>query len=117
MTAPHHGQAVTPPPGLAAWLLTHARDDALHGRPVPAWLTAYIRTLLNPAPTFPSEHVFDQPETLEISTADMATRTGYTVQHIRRLCRTGHLTARRAGRDWLIQVKENHAEDHTEGAA
>lgn len=117
MSAPHHGQAVTPPPGLAAWLLSHAQEDARRERPVPTWLTDYLRELLNPAPMSASGHVFESPETIEISTTEMSSRTGYTVRHIRRLCQAGHLKARRAGRAWLIQVKENHGEDHTPGAA
>ncbi|MGW2143204.1 helix-turn-helix domain-containing protein [Nonomuraea bangladeshensis] len=42
----------------------------------------------------------------------MAARTGYTVQHVRRMCRTGRLPARRAGRDWLITVEEEPHDDH-----
>ncbi|MEU4405039.1 helix-turn-helix domain-containing protein [Streptosporangium sp. NPDC023963] len=116
MTAQQHGQAVTPPAGLAAWLLSHARQDALDGRPVPAWLTAYVRDLLDPAPMPASGHMFEPPEKIEISSTEMANRTGYSVRHIRRMCRAGQLTARRAGRDWLIKVEDmdGHDEGDTE---
>lgn len=96
---------------LSAWMLAHARDDVMRGRHVPEELAALVRDLLNP-PTFPSEHPFESPAKLEISSAQMAERTGYTVQHIRRLCRAGRLPARRAGRDWWVTVEEEHQDDH-----
>lgn len=96
---------------LSAWMLDHARNDVMRGRRVPDELAALVRDLLNP-PTFPSEHPFESPAKLEISSAQMAERTGYTVQHIRRLCRAGRLPARRAGRDWWVTVEEEHQDDH-----
>lgn len=37
-----------------------------------------------------------------INTATGAELTGYTVQHIMKLARTGKVTGKRVGRDWLV---------------
>ncbi|HEY9524398.1 MAG TPA: helix-turn-helix domain-containing protein [Thermopolyspora sp.] len=107
---------MTSAPDLAAWMIGHARADVIQGRPLPAGLRDHIRHLLTP-PTLPSEPDLDRREMIEVSSTRYAELSGYTVQHIRRLCRTGRLPARRAGRDWLIATRETHAEAHRQPPA
>lgn len=41
---------------------------------------------------------------LFISSAETATRLGYTVQHVRRLIKQGDLKGAKMGRDWLVEA-------------
>lgn len=41
---------------------------------------------------------------LFISSAETATRLGYTVQHVRRLIKQGDLRGAKVGRDWLVEA-------------
>ncbi|ACZ84838.1 hypothetical protein [Streptosporangium roseum] len=46
-----------------------------------------------------------EPGTIEVTSAAMAERMGCSTRHVRSLCSSGRLRARRAGRDWLITIK------------
>jgi excisionase family DNA binding protein len=40
-----------------------------------------------------------------VTLAEAAARTGYTVQHLRRLLRTGKIAGRRFGRTWVTTLE------------
>lgn len=116
MSAQHHDQAVTPPPGLAAWLAHHAYEDRLRGRPIPPGLDTYVRALLYPRSSDigtncgPSGNV-------EITTTQMAGRMGCSDRYVRKLCYQGKLPARRTGSGWLIttsQETDAHGDHETD---
>lgn len=93
--------------GFTQDMITAARRDWEDGGDVPPQVVPFINELLHPPPMSATGHRSGPPETIEVTSAEMARRTGYSTRHVRRLCRTGKLTARRNGRDWLITTEEN----------
>lgn len=43
-----------------------------------------------------------------VSVRTYASAAGVTDRHVRRLARAGRIPARRHGRDWLIEIEEDH---------
>ena len=99
---------MTSAPDLAAWMIGHARADVIQGRPLPAGLRDHIRHLLTP-PTLPSEPDLDRREMIEVSSTRYAELSGYTVQHIRRLCRTGRLPGYLMNRGTIVTMDGSDA--------
>ncbi|MFI5931277.1 helix-turn-helix domain-containing protein [Actinoplanes sp. NPDC051494] len=91
---------------LGRYLAGCARDGA-GGAPTPAVRALYwaLRDAENRPATRPGSAIGTPPPppcTLELSTTEVARLLGASSGYVRRLCRTGRVSARRVGRAWLI---------------
>jgi excisionase family DNA binding protein len=100
-------------PDLAHWLISHARQDAEAGRPLPPGFGDLVRGILDPYTSSHTGTKIAAPATVDLSVEQMAEHMGCSPRYVRRLCQQGKLTARRTGRrSWTITVQEQpHGQD------
>ncbi|MGW3352570.1 helix-turn-helix domain-containing protein [Nonomuraea rubra] len=91
-----------------------AREVREDGGTIPPGIATFLRALhtaIEP-PGFADETPAGHPAIVEITAGEMAGLMGCSPQYVRRLCASGVLRARRAGRLWLIRTDgQGHHDD------